>query len=614
MSGRRSKKGSVTPSDFQRRVPQVSLLRPGRLLSPALILLAAAVAVAPQLIRGPSCGHDLNFHLATWLDCLNSWKHGILYPHWAPSPNYGAGEPRFIFYPPLTWMLGAALGAVLPWALVPVAMIFLLLALTGLATRALALEALEEGVATLAGCVAIFSGYVLFNAYERSAFGEMTAGFWIPLLLFYALRDRAPEAGLLKRASSSALPLALVIAGAWLSNFPVGVMAAYLLAAGSLAAAIAARSWAPLVRAVGAMAMGTGLAMFFLLPALLESRWVNPGQALNDPSMKVEASWLFARHADPSLAPHDEVLRTVSMIAVAMLALAILGLLVSWRRGHLTRKPGNAQKCGGRWWIPLAVIPFAVLILLTPVSLPMWNWLPYLRLLQFPWRWLAVLNSPMALFAAAGIWVEGRRWRAVVVAISAAAFLCAAAAAGLVYYQPCDDEDSVAGTLAAYRAGGGLEGYHEYEPPGTDDEMIARGMPNACLVSASNVELGREKEDGALYWSPSEGSCLATFRWQSAEPERLRLTAAMPRAGVLILRLRSYPAWRVRLNGAPLASFPPRADGLISVPVEAGNVDLAVDWGPEPGQVAGRWLSAISILLLLAPGFLHRRRLRPRLS
>ena len=51
----------------------------------------------------------------------------FVYPHWAPSPNYGAGEPRFVFYPPLTWMLGAALASFLPWDLAPIALTFLIL-------------------------------------------------------------------------------------------------------------------------------------------------------------------------------------------------------------------------------------------------------------------------------------------------------------------------------------------------------------------------------------------------------------------------------------------------------------------------------------------------------
>ena len=105
---------------------------------PCLILLAAAIVAVPAWFHGVVGADDCEFHLISWLDAQHSWLHGIPYPHWAVSPNFGAGEPRFVFYPPLTWMLGALVGLVLPWTWVPAAMIFLLLAGTGLATRAFA--------------------------------------------------------------------------------------------------------------------------------------------------------------------------------------------------------------------------------------------------------------------------------------------------------------------------------------------------------------------------------------------------------------------------------------------------------------------------------------------
>src|ERR1700677_104610 len=109
-----------------------------RLAGPAIILLAAALAAFPIWFHGPVAGDDFEFHFVSWLNAQQNWLHGVHYPHWAPSPNFGAGEPRFVFYPPLTWMLGASLGLALPWTLVPVAITFLLLAATGLANRALA--------------------------------------------------------------------------------------------------------------------------------------------------------------------------------------------------------------------------------------------------------------------------------------------------------------------------------------------------------------------------------------------------------------------------------------------------------------------------------------------
>ena len=90
------------------------------------------------------------------------------------------------------------------------------------------------------------------------------------------------------------------------------------------------------------------------------------------------------------LALHDMELWRVSIIAVIMIAVALAGLLVSRLRNTLPAKL--------RWWFPLALIPLVVLFLQLPISLPVWNLLPKLRFLQFPWRWLVVLEAPMAIF------------------------------------------------------------------------------------------------------------------------------------------------------------------------------------------------------------------------
>ena len=605
-------------SGTESRVPQISILRPGNparwrhFIGPAVVLLAAVVAVAPQLLRGPSCGHDFDFHLVSWFDCLNSWRHGLLYPHWTPSANYGAGEPRFVFYPPLTWMLGAALALVLPWTLVPVALTFLLLAGTGLATRALARQALGDGTATLAGCMALFSGYALFCAYERTAFGELAGGFWIPLLLLFILRDRNPSAPAWRRAlDGSTTPLALVLAGAWLSNAPLGVMAGYLLAASALAAAVLSRSWAPLLRSAAASALGLGLAAVYLVPAAVEQHWVEIGRAMDEPGSMIENSWLFARHGSSAMDLHDVVLFTVSAIAVIMIALAVAGLVVSWRRGRLAGRLS--------WWIPLAAIPFTVLFLELPVSLPVWDLLPRLRFLQFPWRWLVVLEAPMAIFLAAAVWPRASaRWRVAVAAVCAMGFLGATAYAGISYFQVCDDQDNVPAMVAAYRTGAGFDGSDEYAPLDSDNALIPAGLPEACLVGDPATVLGKMSQDSGLAWAPAQGSCEATFARApypgKTQYQHLRITAVIPHAGYLILRLRTFPAWSVKVNGQPAAFAPARDDGLMAVSVPQGSVDLTVDWTTTSDVLAGRWLSGLALIFVTGLCALERRWGQARLS
>jgi hypothetical protein len=609
---------SANPN-YKAGVPQVSPLRPGspaRWIGPTIILLAAAVATAPQLFRGNSCGHDFDIHLVSWFDCLNSWRHGIFYPQWTPSPNYGAGEPRFLFYPPMTWMLGAALGLVMPWHLVPIALTFLLLAATGLATRALALYALPDAPATLAGCVALFSGYTLFTAYERSAFGEL-AGFWIPLLLLLILSSHNPAGTVWERAfDGSTAPLALVVAGAWLSNAPLGVMASYLLAAVALVLAILDRSWAPILRAAVAAALGIGVTAFYLVPAAFEQRWVDIREAINDPGLKIENSFLFGHPNGRLLALHDAELTRVSLIAVAMAAIAFAGLVVAWAR--------KALPADRRWWIPLALVPLAVLLLQLPFSLPVWNLLPKLRFLQFPWRWLVVLEAPMAVFFAAAVWpgASARRWlRVAVPAACAVLFLASSATAAVYYFQPCDEEDAVAPMVNVYRSGAGFEGAPEYAPANTDNSIIATGLPDACLVTDPHATLGViDTPDANPDWWVEQGSCEATYsatpRAAQANPHHLQFNVVIPHDGTLILRLATYPAWRFTINGRPARPIQ-RDDGLVAIAVPQGPVHLSVDWTTTPDVIAGRCIAALAVLLLTAVCLLERRinsRIPSRLS
>ncbi len=597
-----------------------------------MILLAAFVAIVPQLIRGNSCGHDFDVHLVSWLDCVNAWHHGILYPHWASSPNYGAGEPRFVFYPPLTWMLGAALALILPWHLVPIVLTFITLAATGLATRALALEALDDLPATLAGCASLFSLFTLFTAYERSAFPEFAGGFWLPLIVLFVVRDdsrvphvprtwgrgsdpeltTAPSRSLFRRAfNGSTALLTLALAGAWLSNLPLGVMAGYLMAGVALLWALVLKSWAPLLRAAFAGVLGLGLAATYWLPAALERYWVDIKQATEDPGYNFENNWLFAHSANPLLAMHDVILRQVSWIAISMIAVAFAGIVISWRRGSL---PIAKSAVSLLWWIPLAAIPLMVFFFLFPVSRPLWLLLPEMRFLQYPWRWLEAVEAPMAIFFVTAIWPSGRRARATVLIVCAAVFVASTLYAAKDYFQVCYPEDTVASVVSDYQAGAGSVGMYEYEPPGGDDSSIATGLPDACLVSDPSLVLGKpdpDDPDANPIWSPDQGSCQATFaavHGLQTNPEHREIHGATSHAGYLVLRLVSYPAWRIRLNGQLLTALPKRGDGLIVVPVPQGTVDLTVDWTTSPDVVAGRWVSALGALLLFALWWVELRR------
>jgi hypothetical protein len=475
-------------------------------------------------------------------------------------------------------------------------MVFLLLAGTGLATRALARQALQDAAATLAGCIAIFSGYTLYTVYERSALAELAGGIWMPLIVLLMLRRGADARGLRRAIDRSAVLLGLVVAAAWLSNAPVGVMSCYLLAGVALVVAVADRSWIPGMRAAAGALLGLALAAFYLVPAAVEQRWVDISQAVDDPGERIQNSFLFAHHADPRLALHDAELHKVSWIAVAMLGLALGGLLICVARRRL---PG-----GRRWWVAPAVIPVAVLVLMLPMSLPLWKALPKLQFLQFPWRWLVAVEAPLGIFVAAAMLGANRLKRWTAIACCSAAFLCLTMVADRVFFQICDQYDAVPGMLADYGDGGGFQGTDEYAPLGADNSLVAQDLPAGCLVQDPEQTLGvSSADDPQPDWAPAQKTCVAVLDGGFGANERGWSARGMaPEAGYVVLRLRRYPRWRVTMNGRPAGEGGERDDGLIEVPVAAGPVTVDAQWVTTPDVEWGRAISAAGLLALAGLG------------
>ena len=593
----------MNTSPFAGQQRMTMSLWPGVILS-----LLVAVAAIPLLVRGPSCGHDFDFHLQSWFAVRAVWHSGILVPHWVPGANYGAGEPRFVFYPPLSWLLGALLGLLLPWQLVPGVLTAVCLGGAALAMYRVSRRFLAHGPAVLAAGLYALSPYLLFGVYERSAYGEVLAAGWIALLLGAVLEPQLPV-----------LRAALLLAALWYTNAPAAVMGCYFLLFFVLARALRRsrkdflRSvFRDLLRAALALLLGCGLAADYLLPAWYEQRFVAISRAVG-PGMRVEDSFLFGHTGEPF---HDAVLRSASWLAVLTLGAGLLAgsALLLRRSGLVAAERGSQRECvtnstEPRLVLLLTLLLLSVLLLTLPFSARLWHLLPELAFLQFPWRLLLPASAAAALLLACALspaLMGKKSLQLFVFGGAALSLLLVNSWAGRTLYRPCDDEDNIAAQQQLLQPSPpgdapGFEGTDEYAAADSDNGAIQQGLPAVRLLPAPDSDEGDDTNAANPPWQHEKAvpGVVSINRWQ---PEILRVQVRPAAPAYAVLRLERFPAWRVLLNGQPCGrACVPREDGLVTIRLPGGRLStIDASYGLTGDVMLGRVASALTLALSLA--------------
>ena len=532
----------------------------------------ALLVIAPFFWLGSASGHDFGFHAASWLDVAGQWKEGIFFPRWTEWANHGFGEPRFIFYPPLSWMLGAALGFVSPWKTVPGVFIVIVQTMAGLCSFALARRFLPKSAALFGAACYAANPYALVIVYMRSDFAEQLACALLPLVVLTALQLCGVVENRRRLWPRSMGFFAVVFAAVWLSNAPAAVVASYSVALIFAWAMFEKKSLRPLWRGAGGLALGFGLAGFYLLPAAYEQRWVNISQALSS-GLQPADNFLYTTISDPE---HNAFNWIASSVAILLLVLTGIAAIAAHRAAVHEKEGDPAKKL---WRALLLLSAVAAMLMIRPSSF-FWAHLPKLRFVQFPWRWMAIVAVPYAYFFAAAT-VRGRmRWMWILLMI----FVAGGTAAFLVR-KTWWDPDEIPTLREAIADDQGFEGTDEYDPVGDDRTNLPEKAPRAQILPPNESEGSAPQAE------------IRIERW-TAEERSLRVTSSAPlRLG---LRLLDYPAWRVEVNHKAVTPQHAETNGEMIVPLSPGTQRVAVKLERTPDRKVGIAISVMAVLALLA--------------
>src|SRR3981081_183909 len=521
------------------------------------IAVCSGIAVMPMLIFGYRAdSHDLNAHVSSWMEAAQQFRQLNLIPRWAAEANYGFGEPRFMFYPPLSWMLGGMLGLLLPWRIVPAVFVWLALITAGLSMWKCARAWLPPFHADIAAVLFALNPYAIITAYIRCAYAELLASAFFPLLVWAALRLHASTR---KQFAIVAAILAVI----WLKNYPADVIATYSLVVLLLVVSFSRNSWRIAVSGAASILLALGLDAAVLLPATWETRWIE----INAITPNIFLPWhnfIFTRQNTDLMITFN---RKISFLAVVLMVAAIFAI----RLGRRVREHNLSM-----WW-SLAALAAVSSFMMLPVSKVFWQHLPALRFVQFPWRWLFPLALTVSLLTAAVFTSLHRKWP-IWLAVGCALFVLDGR---IVLTKPPFHTRAITYLDSAIRSATGYEGLPEYAPVGSHRAEVTKDQPPVAVLGQQSTISTR----------------LRVEEWL---PERKLISLDSREPVDLDFKLFAYPTWHATLNKADTNILTNPDTGQIRLHVPAGPNSIAITWRSSWDVTAGVILSLLAFMILVS--------------
>jgi hypothetical protein len=146
-----------------------------------------------------------------------------------------------------------------------------------------------------------------------------------------------------------------------------------------------------------------------------------------------------------------------------------------------------------------------------------------------------------------------------------------------------------------------------------DNGTVQQNLPLVRVLRSAQDDTADDTPANNPEWQAGDpGSIAALVDARRKNEEHWTVRVATPETGYAVMRLMEYPSWRVSVDGQPVKNRPSREDGLMAIPVTAGNHVIEVQWAATRDIAAGRAISAIALLALVLTAMRQRKEHVPR--
>ncbi|MCU1238695.1 MAG: hypothetical protein JWP63_6662 [Candidatus Solibacter sp.] len=505
-----------------------------------ILLLALPVAI-PLFTSRMALGDDALGYLPRQIEFHQNIAHGTLLPRWAPDLDRGTGQPLFLFVPPMLHYIAEVWHIAIPDLQTAINLATATLIVLFAAGMFL-LGCLYFGVSGgfLCAAAALYAPYMALDLYVRAALSEFSA---FPFCAFTLYGFAAfARSGRRRHLAIGTAAYAAVV----LSHFMVAFYFTPLLV-GFLVFMTPRAVWRPL--AMGLL-LGIALSAFVWLPIAVESQYVQL-------ELSMQGGFRYTNH----------LLRAGQLLDSGWGYGAAKSFGLGW--GHLLLATFAWTAARDRRWLKLFTASAAILCLVTLQPMGwVWEWLPVLQRIQFPWRLLGPVAICLAAVAASATPALERlgRWRWPAFAAAMALLIVP----NLSHLAPSGYQDLDARLWTpAYLAQSGFE-------TTTSGELKPRWMRTVPPFSTERLRL--VSGNGEI---------------RGLETRSLEITTAE-------LPIAYFPGWQVTVDGAPVPIYPAEGTGLIRFELVPGNHTIAAEWKRTSPRWAGEILSLLALLALVA--------------
>jgi hypothetical protein len=607
---------------------------------PFIALLSLSLLAVWPIVRAgyPSIGDGLN-HLYRLVEFDHLLRNGTWFPRWATDLGYGYGYPLFNFYPPLVYYLGALFhlfGLSFASSLLAVYILAIVLAIIG--AYLLARERWGQAGGLLAAGAYGLSPYLYFNIFARGALPETWALGLLPWVLWaFSRLARQPSNRnfLLATFLYSALILSHLLSA--LLATPLLFLFSFITFISSLNAASHQPAVQPpstvlrpssFILGPSSFLLSLLLTSFFLLPALLETRYVQIHQLVTPGDLDFHNNFLSLSQLFAWPQTFDSRLVFIPVppsLSLAALVIALLGLIPRLWNSASNYQPQRLRTSDsakrprgvgprtfplalGIWELGLGSCFLFLCLFTLPLTVFIWEKLPFANFIQFPWRLVGPASLLLALLAGASVQIiENSRSKAQGLRLKvqgASSFVLRPPSSvirhssfiilflsSLTWTFAPPYKTPLAPTvrdLAAYEASGQL---------GTTSagEFLPRDVHQLPDPNSLRADYAAAPIINRLAPLPTGTTLLSQSATLTAATATIEAQSATP----ITFNFFYFPGWQATVDGQTTSIQISNPNGLIAVPIESGRHTISIHFGPTPLRATAQVISLITFAFLL---------------